>query len=86
MPTSTSMSISQFLVLRVLGLRVSGVQGDRISGAPVGVAVGVAGGDARSSAYTRVWPENQGCHTPMITGHVVRLGVNVDLNSGTSDV
>jgi hypothetical protein len=53
MPTSTSisMSISQFLALRV-----SGLQGDRISGVldqhpdlAVGVAVGVAVvGDARS--------------------------------------
>ena len=36
MPTSTSMSISQFLALQVSGVRavqgVSGVQGDRISG------------------------------------------------------
>jgi hypothetical protein len=59
MPTSTSTSISQFLALRVSGVRgvrgVSGVQGDRISGVliqdldlAVGVAVGVAVGDARS--------------------------------------
>jgi hypothetical protein len=54
MPTSTSMSISQFLALRVSG--VQGDRGDRISGVldqrpdlPVGVAVGVAVGDARSS-------------------------------------
>ena len=56
MPTSTSISISQFLALRVSGLQglqVSGLQGDRISGVldqdpdlAVGVAVGV--GDARS--------------------------------------
>ena len=51
MPTSTSMSISQFLALRV-----SGLQADRISGVldqhpdlAVGVVVGVAVGDARSS-------------------------------------
>ena len=54
MPTSTSMSISQFLALQVSGLQVSGLQGDRISGVldqhpdhpdlPEGVAVG----DARS--------------------------------------
>jgi len=51
--TSTSISISQFLALRVSGLQVSGVQGDRISSVldqhpdlpPQGVAVG----DARSS-------------------------------------
>jgi hypothetical protein len=57
MPTSTSMSISQFQALRVSGVqgdRISGVQVDRISGVldphsdlPVGVAVGVVG-DARS--------------------------------------
>ena len=54
MPTSTSMSISQFLALRVSG--VQGLQGDRISGVldqhpdlAVGAAVGVAVGDARSS-------------------------------------
>jgi hypothetical protein len=49
---STSTSISQFLALQVSGLQVSGVQGDRISGAldqhPDLVAVGVAVGDARS--------------------------------------
>ena len=52
---STSMSISQFLALQVSGLQVSGLQGDRISGVlaqhpdlPLGVAVGVAVGDARS--------------------------------------
>ena len=54
MPTSTSMSISQFLAVQVSGLQVSGLQGDRISGVldqhpdhpdlPEGVAVG----DARS--------------------------------------
>jgi hypothetical protein len=59
MPTSTSMSISQFLALRVSGLQglqVSGLQGDRISGVldqhpdlAVGVAVDVAVGDARWS-------------------------------------
>ena len=60
MPTSTSMSISQFLALRVSGLQgvqVGSGQGDRISGVldqhpdlAVGVAVGgVAVGDARSS-------------------------------------
>jgi hypothetical protein len=51
MPTSTSMSISQFLALQVSGHQVSGVQGDRISGVLdqhpdlQGVAVG---DDARS--------------------------------------
>ena len=59
MPTSTSMSISQFLALRVSGLQgvqVGSGQGDRISGVldqhpdlAVGVVVGVAVGDARSS-------------------------------------
>jgi hypothetical protein len=59
MPTSTSMSISQFLALRVSGLQglqVGSDQGDRISGVldqhpdlAVGVVVGVAVGDARSS-------------------------------------
>ena len=56
MPISTSMSISQFLALRVSGrqgLQVSGLQGDRISGVldqhpDLAVAVGVAVGDARS--------------------------------------
>jgi hypothetical protein len=59
MPTSTSMSISQFLALRVSGLqgvRAGSGQGDRISGVldqhpdpAVGVVVvGVAVGDARS--------------------------------------
>jgi len=54
MPTSTSMSISQFLALRVSGLQglqVSGLQGDRISGVldqHRDLAVGVAVGDARS--------------------------------------
>ena len=54
MPTSTSMSISQFLALRVSGLQglqVSGVLGDRISGVldqHPDLAVGVAVGDARS--------------------------------------
>jgi hypothetical protein len=57
--TSTSMSISQFLALRVSGLQglqVGSGQGDRISGVldqhpdlAVGVVVGVAVGDARSS-------------------------------------
>ena len=59
MPTSTSMSISQFPALRVSGLQgvqVGSGQGDRISGVldqhpdlAVGVVVGVAVGDARSS-------------------------------------
>lgn len=59
MSTSTSMSISQFLALRVSGLQglqVGSGQGDRISGVldqhpdlAVGVVVGVAVGDARSS-------------------------------------
>jgi hypothetical protein len=59
MPTSTSMSISQFPALRVSGLqglRVGSGQGDRISGVldqhpylAVAVVVGVAVGDARSS-------------------------------------
>ncbi|MDH6198401.1 hypothetical protein M2272_005060 [Mycobacterium frederiksbergense] len=59
MPTSTSMSISQFLALRVSGLQdlqAGSGQGDRISGVldqdpylAVGVVVGVAVGDARSS-------------------------------------
>jgi hypothetical protein len=59
MPTSTSMSISQFLALRVSGLQglqVGSGQGDRISGVldhhpylAVVVVVGVAVGDARSS-------------------------------------
>jgi hypothetical protein len=58
MPTSTSMSISQFPALRVSelqGLQVGLGQGDRISGVldqhpylAVGVVVGVAVGDARS--------------------------------------
>ena len=58
MPTSTSMSISQFLALRVSGLQglqAGSGQGDRISGVldqhpylAVGVVVGVAVGDARS--------------------------------------
>jgi hypothetical protein len=58
MSTSTSMSISQFLALRVSGLQglqVGSGQGDRISGVldqhpdlAVGVVVGVAVGDARS--------------------------------------
>jgi hypothetical protein len=59
MPTSTSMSISQFLALRVSG--VQGLQGDRISGVldqhpdlAVGAAVGVAVGDARSSGTSAV--------------------------------
>ena len=50
------MSISQFLAVQVSGLQVSGLQGDRISGVldqhpdlAVGVVVGVAVGDARSS-------------------------------------
>jgi hypothetical protein len=54
MPTSTSMSISQFLALRVSGVQAD--RGDRISGVldqhpdlPAGVAVGAAVGDARSS-------------------------------------
>ena len=56
--TSTSMSISQFLALRVSGLQglqVGSGQGDRISGVldqhpflAVGVVVGEAVGDARS--------------------------------------
>ena len=51
--TSTSMSISQFLALRVSELQVSGVQVseplDRDPDLAVGVAVGVAAvGDARS--------------------------------------
>jgi hypothetical protein len=60
MPTSTSMSISQFLALRVSGLQglqVGSGQGDRISGVldqhpdlAVAVVVGVAVGDARSSS------------------------------------
>ena len=59
MSTSPSMSISQFLALRVSGLQgvqVGSGQGDRISGVldqhpdlAVGVVVGVAVGDARSS-------------------------------------
>jgi hypothetical protein len=59
MPTSTSMSISQFLALRVSGLQglqVGSGQGDRISGVldhhpylAVVAVVGVAVGDARSS-------------------------------------
>jgi hypothetical protein len=56
MPTSTSMSISQFLALQVSGLQVSGVlDRDQVSEAldrdpdlAVGVAVGVAVGDAKS--------------------------------------
>jgi hypothetical protein len=56
MPTSTSMSISQFLALPVSGLQVLGVlDRDQVSGAldrdpdlAVGVAVGVAVGDAKS--------------------------------------
>jgi hypothetical protein len=57
--TSTSMSISQFLAPRVSGLQglqVGSGQGDRISGVlaqdpylAVGVVVGAAVGDARSS-------------------------------------
>ena len=57
MPTSTSMSISQFLALRVSGLQglqVGSGQGDRTSGVldqhpdlAVGVVVGVAVDDAR---------------------------------------
>jgi hypothetical protein len=49
MPTSTSMSISQFLALRVSGLQ--GVQAGSGQGDPdlaVGVVIGVAVGDARS--------------------------------------
>jgi hypothetical protein len=59
MPTSTSTSISQFPALRVSGLQglqVGSGQGDRISGVldqhpdlAVGVVVGVAVGDVRSS-------------------------------------
>ena len=62
MPTSTSMSISQFPALRVSGLQgvqVGSGQGDRISGVldqhpdlAVGVVVGVAVGDARSSGIS----------------------------------
>ena len=52
MPTSTSMSISQFLALQVSGLQVSGLQGDRISGVldqhPDLPRQGLAVGDARS--------------------------------------
>jgi len=51
MPTSTSISISQFLAPQVSGLQVSGLQGDRISDAldhHPDLAVGVAVGDARS--------------------------------------
>jgi hypothetical protein len=53
MPTSTSMSISQFLALQVSGLQVSGVLEDRdqVSEAldrDPDLAVGVAVGDARS--------------------------------------
>ena len=59
MPTSTSMSISQFPALRVSGLQglQAGLgQGDRISGVldqhpDLAVAVGVAVGDARSRRY-----------------------------------
>lgn len=51
MPTSTSMSISQFPALQVSGLQVSGLQ-DRVSGVldqhPDLPAEGVAVGDARS--------------------------------------
>ena len=62
MPTSISMSISQFLALRVSGLhglQVSGLQGDQISGVldqHPDLAVGVAVGDARSSG-TSVRPQ-----------------------------
>jgi hypothetical protein len=60
MPTSTSISISQFLARRVSGDQgdqgALGVQADQISGVldqhpdlAVGVVVGVAVGDARSS-------------------------------------
>ena len=63
MSTSTSTSISQFLAARVSGLQglqVGSGQGDRISGVldqrpdlAVGVVVGVAVGDARSSGTAR---------------------------------
>jgi hypothetical protein len=49
MPTSTSISISQFLALQISGLQISGVQGDqgdRISGVLADLAVGVAVGEA----------------------------------------
>ena len=53
MPTSTWMSISQFLALRGSGLQAGLGQGDRISGVldqhpdlAAGVVVGVAVGDA----------------------------------------
>ena len=75
MPTSTSMSISQFLALRVSGLQgvqVGSGQGDRISGVldqhpdlAVGVVVvGVAVGDARSSG------------TSALSGHAPAAGSN----------
>lgn len=80
MPTSTSMSISQFLALRISGfqgLQVGSGQGDRISGVrdrdrdpylAVGVVVvGVAVGDARSSgASARSSAAPQGV-TPLLS-------------------
>ena len=60
--TSTSMSISQFLALRVSELQVSGVQVseplDRDPDLAVGVAVGVAVGDARSPHLSRPYLGN----------------------------
>jgi hypothetical protein len=63
MPTSTSISISQFLALQISGLQISGVQGDqgdRISGVladpAVGVAVGVAAVGDASSQHGRRGP------------------------------
>jgi hypothetical protein len=74
MPTSTSMSIFQFPALRVSalqGLQVGSDQGDRISDVldqhpdlAVGVVVGVAAGDARSSGASvrrRIVPAPRTC-------------------------